>query len=90
MNLACSLIRTLSGAFGAFDGKIVLCLKDLQAHWDSDRRPIINNKIINYIDAKNFTVITEDKQLVQHLHKTALQLFLEEKCQAILYVQTYV
>lgn len=61
----CSTIRTLSGVFAYFDGNIVLQLKELQASWDSDRRPILNdNSIIDYIDFKSHNLITTTKKSI--------------------------
>jgi hypothetical protein len=63
----CSKIRPLNNVFVFFDGNIVLELNTLNDSWNTtDRRPIINEKKIRFINQKKYTLIDGE------LHETKI------------------
>lgn len=66
---ACSVVRTLNGVIAMFvesDSKkyLILSLKELQAPWDSDKRPVIQNVLIHYVNFNNYDLIDQNNKII--------------------------
>lgn len=60
---SCSSILCMNNVFVMYNNNIVLELKTVNPSWLNDIRPILKNQIVKFVDFKNFTILTEDKQI---------------------------